>query len=232
MRPASGNAPAEVYAAEDAIPAADIARDADALFCCEAVFGSANAARIPLTLGIPSPNSVIVYAKATGPVGNSIAVETDAESAEFGDTTLNGGRDANEGILFSLGDSTTGLLVGVNGTGELVARFGDGDAAPITNGSRVVVPAGLVPKDRITRLSVAVHISTPQEIVVWFDGNQIARADMGGTLTDWAADEDGAFVDVAASIPVEAGITAAYDGNVSSSLRYHPMRAPMFRTGG
>lgn len=178
MRPENGHVGDELYAAEDAIPAADIARDADALFCCEFVF-----------------------------------------------------EEGNQGILFALGDDTTGLLVGINGDGELVARFGDGAAAPLTNGARVVVPAGLVPKDREIRLSVAVHISEPAEIVVWFDGRQVARADMEGTLTDWAANANGAYIDTPAAIPDETGITAAYDGTVLSALRYHARRAEKYRTG-
>lgn len=194
-------------------------------------YGTGTTAHADVTALSPVDGAMRIVAQTAGTDGNSIALATDVENAEVSGETLEGGAAANQGILFSLGDDMLGLLVGVNGDGELVARFGDG--GEITNGARVAIAAGLVPKDRETKLAVAVHVSDPAEIVVWFDGREAGRADLDGELADdiWAASADGAYVEVAADIPTETGITEAYDGTVLSPLRYHARRADKYRTG-
>ncbi len=123
----------------------------------------------------------------------------------------------DQGVIAEAGNTTGGMLVGINATGDLVVRFGTG-VDPIVNGARVEIAAGLLPKDRGMFLSWSINIT--EGIIVWIDGEILGRVGITGTVTAWSEEEDGGYIAVSAAIPTEPGITTPYDGTVLEALKY------------
>ena len=132
--------------------------------------------------------------------------------------------DGDSGVIMEIGDATLGALLGINGDGDLVARFGDGDAPPITNGARVVIPAGRVPKDRKFALGFAVNVSDPGGVsevrkltlATGADGNETATIVLDSTTPYEVTITAGTPTENAAEIAGESfdGWTVAADGPV------------------
>jgi hypothetical protein len=172
-------------------------------------------------------NTLTIVARSPGAGGNAIATTETLSNGSFGGATLAGGLDP-EGVILEFGDSTLGLIAGFNGDGDLVARFGDGSAAPLTNGARVVIPGAKIPKNRVIRFAVGVMFSAPAFVKVWVDGQIVGMSALAGTLANWASSSDGCYGDIVGTAPDETGVTAAFNGVLKSKLRYHKTRPAAF----
>ena len=134
----------------------------------------------------------------------------------------------DQGVIAEVGNTTDGMLVGINASGDLVVRFGTG-VDPITAGARVVIDEGLLPQGRGFYLSWSINLT--DGVMVWIDGKIVGREAITGTPTVWSDGEDGAYIDVSAAIPTEPGLTVGYDGTVLESLRYFNRTAVPYGAG-
>lgn len=134
----------------------------------------------------------------------------------------------DQGVIAEVGNTTDGLLVGINASGDLVVRFGTG-VDPITAGARVVIDEGLLPKGRGFYLSWSINLA--DGVMVWIDGKVVGREVITGAPTVWSAGEDGGYIAVSAAIVTEPGITVAYDGTVLESLKYFNQTAVQYGAG-
>jgi hypothetical protein len=126
------------------------------------------------------------------------------------------------GIIFEMGSATTGALVGISAT-ELVIRYGDGGAAPLTNGARLAISVNLLPLNRRFKLSWFFMLG--HGLFWWIDGRLQGRALQDGVCPVWADGGDGGYGFVSTP-PTETGITTAYDGVLLAGLRYYEKQAP------
>ena len=103
-----------------------------------------------------------------------------------------------EGLIFEVGDSTTGTYVGFNGDGDLVFRAGDASATPPdpTTSARIVIPYASLAKDQELDILWDYRIS-PGRIRVWINNQYVAEectsagADLLGSV--WASTGGGGY---------------------------------------
>lgn len=134
----------------------------------------------------------------------------------------------DQGVIAEAGNTTNGMLVGINASGDLVVRFGTG-VDPITDGARLVIDEGLLPVGRGFNLSWSINLA--DGIIVWINGQIVGRTVIIGTPAVWSAEEDGGYIAVSAAIPTEPGITVAYDGTVLGRLLYFERTAVPYGAG-
>jgi len=103
-----------------------------------------------------------------------------------------------EGLIFEVGDSTTGAYVGFNGDGDLVFRAGDASATPpaAATSARIVIPYASLAKDQELDILWDYRIS-PGRIRVWINNQYVAEqctsagADLLGSV--WASTGGGGY---------------------------------------
>jgi predicted phage tail protein len=103
-----------------------------------------------------------------------------------------------EGLIFEVGDSTTGAYVGFNGDGDLVFRAGDASATPpaAATSARIVIPYASLAKDQDLDILWDYRIS-PGRIRVWINNQYVAEqctsagADLLGSV--WASTGGGGY---------------------------------------
>jgi predicted phage tail protein len=103
-----------------------------------------------------------------------------------------------EGLIFEVGDSTTGAYVGFNGDGDLVFRAGDASATPpaAATSARIVIPYATLSKDQDLDILWDYRIS-PGRIRVWINNQYVAEectsagADLLGSV--WASTGGGGY---------------------------------------
>ena len=103
-----------------------------------------------------------------------------------------------EGLIFEVGDSTTGAYVGFNGDGDLIFRAGDASSTPPdpTTSARIVIPYASLAKDQDLDILWDYRIS-PGRIRVWINNQYVAEqgtsagADLLGSV--WASTGGGGY---------------------------------------
>jgi predicted phage tail protein len=103
-----------------------------------------------------------------------------------------------EGLIFEVGDSTTGAYVGFDSNGDLIFRAGDASATPpaAATSARIVIPYASLAKDQDLDILWDYRIS-PGRIRVWINNQYIAEqctsagADLLGSV--WASTGGGGY---------------------------------------
>ena len=150
-----------------------------------------------LTTSIPTDALAIESTFTSVTTYVDTGVESDAD-AVFKCTLKIPSAIVPEGVIFEVGDSTTGAYVGFNSDGDLIFRAGDASATPpaATTSARIVIPYASLAKDQDLDILWDYRIS-PGRIRVWINNQYVAEqctsagADLLGSV--WASTGGGGY---------------------------------------